>query len=143
MRHFKIAPPEGAPAMLGVIGGTAEWIFAFADRISVTVSGADAIVDMDREELAAAVVARRGPRLRPHRVLAALADRQGEARDFRRHAGAGSQASGGSDALAQSVPGRGLDRYRPSGHHRKRRALGPRGCAIGAGVPYNPARGDP
>ena len=38
--------------MLGVIGGTAEWIFAFADRISVTISGADAIVDKDREGLA-------------------------------------------------------------------------------------------
>lgn len=50
--HFKIAPPAGAPAMLGVIGGTAEWIFTFPDRISVTVSGADAIVDRDREDLA-------------------------------------------------------------------------------------------
>jgi hypothetical protein len=29
-----------------------EWIFAFEDRISVTVSGADAIVDRDREDLA-------------------------------------------------------------------------------------------
>ena len=38
--------------MLGVIGGTAEWIFAFADRISVTVSAADAIVDQEREALA-------------------------------------------------------------------------------------------
>jgi hypothetical protein len=38
--------------MLGVIGGTAEWIFAFSDRISVTVSDADAIVDQDRETLA-------------------------------------------------------------------------------------------
>jgi hydroxysqualene dehydroxylase len=50
--HFKIAPPSGVPAMLGVIGGTAEWIFTFADRISVTVSAADAIVDKDREALA-------------------------------------------------------------------------------------------
>ena len=39
--------------MLGVIGGTVEWIFAFPDRISVTVSGADAIVDRPREDLAA------------------------------------------------------------------------------------------
>ncbi|MGA7673776.1 MAG: hydroxysqualene dehydroxylase HpnE [Rhizomicrobium sp.] len=51
--HFKIAAPAGAEPMLGVIGGTAEWIFAFADRISVTVSAADAIVDQDREALAA------------------------------------------------------------------------------------------
>jgi len=50
--HFKMAAPAGCPAMLGVIGGTAEWIFAFRDRISVTVSGADAIVDQDREDLA-------------------------------------------------------------------------------------------
>jgi uncharacterized protein with NAD-binding domain and iron-sulfur cluster len=39
--------------MLGIIGGTAEWIFAFPERISVTVSGADGIVDRDRAELAA------------------------------------------------------------------------------------------
>jgi squalene-associated FAD-dependent desaturase len=55
--HFKRAAPislenGGAPPMLGVIGGTAEWIFTFHDRISVTVSGADAIVDQDREDLA-------------------------------------------------------------------------------------------
>jgi hypothetical protein len=50
--HFAIAPPEAAPPMLGVLGGTAEWLFAFSDRISVTVSAADAIVDLDREDLA-------------------------------------------------------------------------------------------
>lgn len=50
--HFATPPPDGAPAMLGVLGGTAEWLFAFPDRISVTVSAADAIVDLDREELA-------------------------------------------------------------------------------------------
>ena len=50
--HFKIAPAPGAPAMVGVIGGTAEWVFAFEDRISVTVSGADRLLDLDRETLA-------------------------------------------------------------------------------------------
>ena len=53
--HFKMPKPSGAPAMLGVIGGTAEWIFGFDDRISVTVSCADAIVDQDREALAATI----------------------------------------------------------------------------------------
>jgi squalene-associated FAD-dependent desaturase len=52
--HFRIAPPAGAPPMLGVIGGAAEWIFTFPDRISVTVSGANALADTDREELARA-----------------------------------------------------------------------------------------
>ncbi len=52
--HFAIPAPPGAPPLTGVIGGTAEWIFAFHDRISVTVSGADRIVDTDRETLAKA-----------------------------------------------------------------------------------------
>ncbi len=38
--------------MVGLIGGTAEWVFAFPDRISVTVSGADRLLDDDREALA-------------------------------------------------------------------------------------------
>ena len=50
--HFRIAPPPGSPAILGVIGGVAEWIFTFPDRVSVTISGADAIVDEERESLA-------------------------------------------------------------------------------------------
>ncbi|MBS0469813.1 MAG: FAD-dependent oxidoreductase [Proteobacteria bacterium] len=50
--HFKIAPPRGTPFITGVIGGAAEWVFAFEDRVSITVSGADAIVDDDREALA-------------------------------------------------------------------------------------------
>jgi len=50
--HFKTPAPQDAPPMLGVIGGAAEWIFSFSDRISVTVSAADGIVDKDREALA-------------------------------------------------------------------------------------------
>ncbi len=50
--HFACRPPSGAPPILGVVGGLAEWIFTFPERISVTISGADAIVDEDRESLA-------------------------------------------------------------------------------------------
>jgi hypothetical protein len=50
--HFKIAPPPGCEPMIGLIGATAEWIFAFPDRISVTISGADRLIDEDREALA-------------------------------------------------------------------------------------------
>jgi squalene-associated FAD-dependent desaturase len=49
--HFRLAPPAGAPPITAVLGGTAEWVLAYPDRISVTVSGADAIVDEDREAL--------------------------------------------------------------------------------------------
>lgn len=50
--HFAIAPPPGAPAMIGIIGGTAEWAFAFPDRIAITISAAEAFVDSDRADLA-------------------------------------------------------------------------------------------
>jgi len=50
--HFACVPPADAPRMLGLVGGTAEWLFAFPDRISVTVSAADRLVDADREMLA-------------------------------------------------------------------------------------------
>jgi squalene-associated FAD-dependent desaturase len=50
--HFKFAPPA-MPPMIGLIGGTIEWIFSFPDRISVTISNADRLIDREREELAA------------------------------------------------------------------------------------------
>lgn len=53
--HFKRPGPANAPLMLGVVGGTAQWIFSFADRISVTISNADALVNEDRERLARSI----------------------------------------------------------------------------------------
>ena len=53
--HFKMPAPADSPLMLGVIGGTAEWIFSFPDRISTTISGADRLVDMDRDALIALI----------------------------------------------------------------------------------------
>ena len=50
--HFAIAPPPGLPSMLGVINGTTEWLFSFADRLSVTVSAADRFNEAPRESLA-------------------------------------------------------------------------------------------
>ncbi len=50
--HFRVAPPVGTPPIIGVINGTTEWIFAYPDRLSVTISGADRLVDQPREDLA-------------------------------------------------------------------------------------------
>jgi hydroxysqualene dehydroxylase len=50
--HFAMAPPTGMPPMVGVVNGTVEWIFTFPDRLSVTISGADRLLDAPREELA-------------------------------------------------------------------------------------------
>ncbi|HMK89202.1 MAG TPA: hydroxysqualene dehydroxylase HpnE [Methylocystis sp.] len=50
--HFKATPPSGQPALLGLIGALSEWLFAFDDRLSVTISGADRLMDEPREDLA-------------------------------------------------------------------------------------------
>lgn len=53
--HFRFDPPKDMPPILGVVGGLVEWLFAFPQRLSVTVSNADRLVDMPREELAHAI----------------------------------------------------------------------------------------
>jgi squalene-associated FAD-dependent desaturase len=53
--HFRFDPPPGAPPILGVVGGLVEWLFAFPQRLSITISNGDRLVDMPREELAQAI----------------------------------------------------------------------------------------
>jgi len=50
--HFKIAPPPSCARILGVINGLCEWLFAYEDRLSVTISAADRLLETSREELA-------------------------------------------------------------------------------------------
>jgi squalene-associated FAD-dependent desaturase len=53
--HFRFAPPPHHPPMIGVVNGLIEWLFAFPDRFSITISGGDRLIDMPREELARAI----------------------------------------------------------------------------------------
>jgi hydroxysqualene dehydroxylase len=53
--HFRIDPPADAPLIVGVLGGTVQWIFAFPGRLSVTISAGDRLIDTPREPLAAAI----------------------------------------------------------------------------------------
>ena len=53
--HFRFDPPKGMPPLVGVVGGLVEWLFAFPQRLSVTISNGDRLVDMPREELARAI----------------------------------------------------------------------------------------
>ena len=53
--HFRLAPPATLAPMTGIVNGTAEWLFAFPDRLSVTISGADRLLDTPREEVAALI----------------------------------------------------------------------------------------
>jgi hypothetical protein len=53
--HFRFKPPAGLPPMTGVVNGLIEWLFAFPERLSITISGGDHLVDRPREELARAI----------------------------------------------------------------------------------------
>lgn len=53
--HFKLTPPKDQPLLLGLIHGLSEWLFAFEDRLSVTISGADRLMETPREVLASQV----------------------------------------------------------------------------------------
>ena len=50
--HFRIAPPPGQPLILGIVNGLTEWLFAYPDRLSVTISCADRLMETPRQELA-------------------------------------------------------------------------------------------
>jgi squalene-associated FAD-dependent desaturase len=53
--HFRFDPPADMPPLIGVVGGLVEWLFAFPQRLSVTISAADRLIDRPREELAQAI----------------------------------------------------------------------------------------
>ena len=53
--HFKIAPASRQPLVLGTLNSVTEWIFAYEDRVSVTISAGDRLFDTPREILAASL----------------------------------------------------------------------------------------
>ena len=122
--HFLVDAPPGLPDLLGLINATAEWLFRFPGRLAVTVSDADRLLEMPREELARMIwleVAKAtglpADTMPPWQVI-----REKRA-TFARPARAGRQAARPGHGLRQSVPGGRLDGHRASGHHRRRASL--------------------
>ncbi len=50
--HFRLTPPPGLAPIIGIVNATIEWLFAFPDRLSVTISAADRLLEVPREILA-------------------------------------------------------------------------------------------
>ncbi len=77
--HFRLSEPAGLPAelpFLGLIGGTAQWLFVRGEVASITVSAADDMVDEQPDVIArktwrdvAAALARDPDPLPPYRVV--------------------------------------------------------------------------
>ncbi|CAO4181291.1 Amine oxidase domain-containing protein [Methylorubrum populi] len=49
--HFRVRPPPGMPLVTGLVNGVSDWLFAYPDRLSVTVSGTD-LAEFERQALA-------------------------------------------------------------------------------------------
>lgn len=76
--HYRLDRPAVLPGgriFLGLIGGTAEWLFARDDVVSVTVSAADRLIDRPADDLAAllwrdvASACGFGPAMPPARII--------------------------------------------------------------------------
>ena len=118
--HFRVDADPGPAGFIGLIGGTAEWVFVKRGHVSVTISAANRMVDQGAEAIAAAVwpdvqaaLGLRGPH-------AAMARGEGAARHLRRHRGAGDGCGPGTRTdLREPGAGRRLDRDRVAGHDRR------------------------
>ena len=53
--HFRVDAEPGLAGFIGLIGGTAEWVFVKRGHVSVTISAANRMVEQSAEEIAAAV----------------------------------------------------------------------------------------
>jgi squalene-associated FAD-dependent desaturase len=53
--HFRVEADPAPPGFIGIIGGTAEWVFVKQGHVSVTVSAANRMVEQDAETIACAV----------------------------------------------------------------------------------------
>jgi squalene-associated FAD-dependent desaturase len=73
--HFKAKIDPGEAGFWGLVGGTAEWVFARGEILSVTISAANRHADISNEEMVARVWAELarafglGAEIPPHRVL--------------------------------------------------------------------------
>lgn len=50
--HFRCEPPKDTPPILGVVNGVIDWVFPFKERLSITISSADRLMNAPREQLA-------------------------------------------------------------------------------------------
>jgi len=50
--HYRFVSNKSLPPMMGAINGTLEWLFVFPDRLAVTISAANHLLEVERETLA-------------------------------------------------------------------------------------------
>ena len=124
-------PIRGSAGFIGLIGGTAEWVFVKPGHVSVTISAANRMVDQAGGSDRRARLAGRAGRARPGGPMPPWRVVKEKPRHIRRHAGAGAPRPGRAHRPGEPGPGRRLDRDRLARHDRRCHQVGPnrgRGC---------------
>ena len=134
--HFRLdrpVPMPGGSAILGVVGGTAQWIFARGDIASVTVSAAGALAERPAAEIAELIWSDVSQALdyRPPAMPAVRIVKEKRA-TFAQIPSALPLRPPAETRLPQPLPRRRLDRDRAARHHRGRDSLGRSGRAARA-----------
>jgi hypothetical protein len=130
--HFRIAPRKDFPPMIGVLGATVEWIFAFPDRLSVTISRRGPPARPVARGTGRADLARGRAGRRDHRGSAAVAGGARAACHIRRDAGRGRQTPRCRHEILQSLPSGRLDRHGLARDHRRCHSIRQPGSRSGA-----------
>lgn len=53
--HFRVSPGADQPLILGVVNSLSHWVFSYPEHVSVTISGAESLIDESRDTLAQAI----------------------------------------------------------------------------------------
>ena len=124
--HFRIDVAREPPGFIGIVGGTAEWVFVKREHVSVTISAANRMVDQDAEAIATSVWPDVRTALRLEGRMPRMARGEGTARHVCRHRGTGDAAAWAAHRPREPGAGRRLDRHRVAGDDRRCHQVGPR-----------------
>ena len=116
--HFKRKPPQTLPTITGIVNGTGEWLFAFPDRLSATISAADRWIGVSRELLAEKVWKDVVRLTDLTQDAPTLAYHQGTPRHFCRASARECKPAAIADPLAKPLSRWRLDGDRAACHHR-------------------------
>ena len=118
--HYRIDADPGPAGFIGLVGGTAEWIFIKPGIVSITISAGNRAVDTPHDALAQQVWGRCACCTASRTTHSAVSRRKGEEGDLRRDPGAGGQTAPGPDGAGESEPRGRLDGHRLARDYRRR-----------------------
>ena len=130
MRISKSRRLPDFPPLIGIVNGTIEWLFAFPDRLSVTISGADRLLDVAREDLAQTIWAEVAKVTQIEKPLPPWQIIKEKRATFAATVAENARRPGAGNRLCQSTARGRLDGDRPARDDRRRDPVRPSGGGL-------------